>query len=79
MKMFTTGRSFSFRFGNKRLGKRVKASRVNGVPDREDIIKRIDQNFEEEKVKVVTFPIMSDEGETKHRTRLVIDKIMPTC
>ena len=51
--MFTTGRSFSFRFGNKRLGKRVEASRVNSVPDREDIIKRIDQNFEEEKVKIM--------------------------
>ena len=79
MKMFTTGRSFSFRFGNKRLGKRVKASRVNSVPDREDIIKRIDQNFEEGKAKVVTFPIVSDERETKHRTRLVIYKILPKC
>ena len=79
MKMFTTGRSFSFRFGNKRLGKRVKASRVNGVPDREDIIKGIDQHFEEGYAKIVTFPIVSDERETKHQTRLVIDKILPTC
>ena len=77
--MFTTGRSFSFRFGNKRLGKRVKAFRVNGVPDREDIIKRIDQYFEEGNAKIVTFPIVSDEKETKHQTRLVIDKILPTC
>ena len=77
--MIATGRVFYFDLVIKRLGKRVKARRVNGVPDREDIIKRIDQNFEEEKVKVVTFPIVSDERETKHRTRLVIDKILPKC
>ena len=79
MKMFTTGRVSHFDLVIKRLGKRVKAFRVNGVPDREDITKRIDQHFEEGNAKIVTFPIVSDERETKHQTRLVIDKILPTC
>ncbi|MEE2736409.1 MAG: hypothetical protein VX513_05745 [Pseudomonadota bacterium] len=77
--MIATGRVFHFDLVIKRLGKRVKARRANGVPDREDIIKGIDQHFEEGYAKIVTFPIVSDERETKHQTRLVIDKILPTC
>ena len=77
--MITTGRVFHFDLVTKRLGKRFKALRANGVPDREDIIKRIDQHFEEGNAKVVMFLIVCDERETKHQTRLVIDKIKPTC
>ena len=42
-------------------------------------MKRIDQHFEEGNAKIVTFPIVSDEGETKYQTRLVIHKKLPTC